>query len=208
MNPFERLLSRAVRFRQEWHRDLPGTAREIGALFLDDPVGEHVSQALQDPFFPFTPFCRYHLWPLGDGGIDVSRTARDLGLLAGMFLKIRADIDRNFDPARVTCVDLRGDALQEVPPDEWCSLCGECCHLTGTVPDPPKSIRYPGYWYRYIAGDGPLLQKFCPFLFELPPQKLFFCAIHEVKPLTCRAYGRSHCEENHPGMALESHSAS
>ena len=207
MSPFEQLLLRVVRFRQEWHRDLPGTAREIGALFLDNHVGQSTSQVLQDPFFPFTLFCRYHLRPLSDGGIDVSKTAQDLGLLAEMFLRIRADIDRHFDHAQVTCVDLQGDALQEVPPDEWCSLCGECCHLTGTVPDPPKSVRYPGYWYRYIAGDGPLLQKFCPFLFELPPQKLFFCAIQEVKPMTCRAYGRSNCDEKHPGMALKRHSA-
>jgi hypothetical protein len=202
MSPFEELLLRAVRLRQEWQRGLPDTAREMGTLFLDHPVGQSVSEALQDPFFPLTLFCRYHLRPRAEGRVDVARAAQDLGHLAGMFLKIRRDIDRCFDQARVTCLDLGGDALQEIVRDSWCSLCGECCHLAGTVPDPPKPLRYPGYWYRYIAGDGPLLQRFCPFLFELPPKRLFFCSIHEVKPLTCRAYGRDNCEEKHPGMAL------
>jgi hypothetical protein len=198
MGYFEHLLRRAARLRQEWHRDLPEVARGIGALFEDAHLEQSVCSALQDPFFPFTLFCKYHLALGNEGCVDVARSARDLALLSRMFLKIRRDINRYFDHANVTCVDLQGGALQKVPPDQWCSFCGECCHLTGTVPDPPSAVRYPGYWYRYIAGDGPLLQKFCPFLFELPPQELFFCSIHQVKPLTCRAYGKSDCQERHP----------
>jgi hypothetical protein len=102
---------------------------------------------------------------------------------------------------RATCVNLDGDAHQELSLDQWCTLCGQCCWLSGTVPDAPDGMEYPGYWYAWIAGDGPVRQRFCPFLFELPPRELFFCSIHNVKPRTCRAYGERVCRQNHPGMA-------
>jgi Fe-S-cluster containining protein len=46
-----------------------------------------------------------------------------------------------------------------------------------------------------------VIQKYCPFLFELPGKALYFCAIHNVKPMTCRAYTLEECLKSHPDMA-------
>lgn len=179
-------------------------AEDVGLLYEETGRGQEVTEALHDPFFPLTLYVKHHLSVCDRGRSGLGRAGQDLALLSRMFLRLRKDIDRWFGNREATCVDLNGDAAQEVSGGQWCSLCGECCQLPGTVPDPPEPIRYPGYWYAYIAGDSPLLQRFCPFLFELPPQGLFFCAIHNVKPLTCLAYGKEDCEKRHPGKALQS----
>jgi len=201
MVTFEILIYEAVRLRQK-ALGVSGVARTIGRFYEEIERGEQVREALQDPFFPLTLYAKHHVGGSENGKRNVARAGQDLALLSRMFLKIRDDIDRYFGNREVTCVDLNGDATQAVSTGQWCSLCGECCQLPGTVSDPPKTIRYPGYWYAYIAGDSPIVQRFCPFLFELPSQGLFFCAIHHVKPLTCLAYGKEDCEENHPGMTV------
>jgi hypothetical protein len=199
MTRFEFLVHNAVRLRQANVKDAGKTATEVGQLYEERKTGHQVAMALSDAFFPLSLFAKYHLNHSTCENVRIERAAQDLALLSRMFLKIRKDIDRYFGNSRVTCIDLGGDALQDVPSGQWCSFCGECCQLTGTVPDPAPSIKYPGYWYAYIAGDSPLRQRFCPFLFELPPQNLFFCSIHNVKPLTCLAYGERDCREKHPG---------
>jgi len=201
MTYFESLIHEAVR-RRRAALSVSEVVRAVGSLYEDVCIGGEVEEALQDPFFPLTLYARHHL-PFRDWGRSgVGKAGQDLALLSRMFLRIRKDIDRRFGNREATCLDLNGDANQEVALGQWCSLCGECCQLPGTIPDPPEPVRYPGYWYAYIAGDSPLIQRFCPFLFELAPQGLFFCAIHNVKPLTCLAYGREDCEEKHPGMSL------
>lgn len=200
MTRFEVLIHRAVRFRREQHTDLGKVAVETCRLYEQEKAGQLVAEAIQDAFFPLSLYAKHHLDHSSHGKAGAARAGQNLGLLSRMFLRIRKDIDRYFGNSRVTCIDLDGDALQGIPSGQWCSFCGECCQLPGTVPDPPDSIKYPGYWYAYIAGDGPLLQRFCPFLFELPPQNLFFCSIHNVKPLTCLAYGEQDCREKHPGI--------
>lgn len=201
MTRFEHLIHRAALFRRKRHAGLGEVAAEVGELYEEVKIGHPVCMALQDDFFPLSLYAKHHLDHKVHSKAGIERAAHDLALLSLMFLRIRRDTDRCFGNDRVTCIDLDGDALQGVPSGQWCSFCGECCQLRGTVPDPPDSIKYPGYWYSYIAGDGPLLQRFCPFLFELPPQGLFFCSIHNVKPLTCLAYGEQDCMEKHPGMA-------
>jgi len=202
MTYFESLICDALR-RRAAVSDVSEVAGAIGALYEDVRTGGEVEVALCDPFFPLTLYVNHHLSVCDRGRSGLGRAGQDLALLSRIFLRIRKDIDRCFGNREATCVDLNGDAAQEVAGGQWCSLCGECCQLSGTVPDPPEPIRYPGYWYTYIAGDSPLLQRFCPFLFELPPQGLFFCAIHNVKPLTCLAYGKKDCEKRHPGKALQ-----
>jgi hypothetical protein len=201
MTYFETLIYAAAKARREDNPVVREISEKIFRLYEERSKGKPVFMALQDPFFPLSLYVKEHLKRLTPSKPGLMRAARDLFLLSRMFLRIRRDIDRYFDNRTVTCVDLNGGALQEIHGEQWCSLCGECCHLSGTVPDPQNSTRYPGYWYAYIAGDGPLLQRFCPFLFELPPRRVFFCAIQRVKPRTCLAYGRGECEKNHPGRA-------
>jgi hypothetical protein len=195
MDFFETLLKT---IQEKRRREGPGPfadTRRLASLYEDAGAGDRVAEALEDPFFALSLYLRHHL---GRGAArSTDRAAQDLALLAGMFLKIRKDIARGFGNKRITCVDLDGDAFQPLPADQWCTFCGECCQLSGTIPDPAEPARYPGYWYAYIAGDGPLLQAFCPFLFELPPQGRFFCSIHHVKPKTCLAFDRAACEEKH-----------
>jgi len=198
---FESLIHEAVKLRHQGI-SVSKIARAVRRVYEAPENGEPVQAALEDPFFPLTLYEKHHMLVCKKGKAGVARAGQDLFLLSQMYLRIRKDIDRYFDARRMTCVDLSGDATQKVSPDDWCSLCGECCQLKGTVPDPPETVRYPGYWYAYIAGDGPLVQRFCPFLFELPVQGLFFCAIHHIKPLTCLAYGKEDCEQSHPGMPV------
>ncbi|MBW1924638.1 MAG: hypothetical protein JRF59_12990 [Deltaproteobacteria bacterium] len=197
---FEEMLRAAVERRRRGAHGPLVLARQIGALYLEEEHRIVVIRALEDPFFPLTLFERHHtvVMPTAE---ETRRAARDLLVLSRMFLRIRKDIDLVLGNERATCIHLGGDARQELPAGQWCSFCGDCCQLPGTVPDPPPDITYPGYWYSYIAGAGPLRQRFCPFLFELPPQNRYFCAIHRIKPRTCLRYGLEDCLERHPGKA-------
>lgn len=201
MTRFEVSIHKTVMLRRDQVPGLRLAAKEVGLLYQQEDAGRRVSRALQDPFFPLSLYVKHHLGGSGLEKPDIAVAAQNLAVMSRMFLRIRADISRHFDNRNVTCIDLDGDARQRMPLSQWCSFCGECCQLSGTIPDPPKNIRYPGYWYTYIAGDSPLNQRFCPFLFELPPQGLFFCGIHHVKPRTCLAYEKEDCHEKHPGMA-------
>ena len=195
---FDILIPAVLRLKQGPGSGLEKAAKEIARLYQGTSVSERVCRAIIDPFFPISLYIKHHF----DGIAEKQRSMRDLALMSEMYLRIRRDISHRFDNRKATTLDLGGDAFQKVFPTDWCSLCGECCQLNGTIPDPPEGVRYPGYWYAYIAGDSPLTQRFCPFLFELPPQGLFFCAIHNVKPRTCLAYGKKDCQANHPGKAL------
>lgn len=196
MTLFESLVRETLLSRRTRALNLVEVTRELAGLYRGREEGETVAKALVDPFFPFSLYEKHHL-----KDATLEKSARDLVLLSRMFLRVRRDIGISFDNRNVTCVDLGGDATQGIPEDQWCTFCGECCQLKGAIPDPPAEVRYPGYWYSYIAGDSPLLQRFCPFLFELPCQGLFFCAIHNIKPRTCLAYGEENCREKHPGRA-------
>lgn len=201
MSYLESLIRDAVRYRQSG-MSVSEVARAVAVLYRDAATGEQVETALHDPFFPLTLYARHHLPGGGRSRTAIEKAGENLAVFSRMFQRIRKDIDRYFGNHAVICVDFDGNKDQKVAGGQWCSLCGECCQLAGTVPDPPEPIRYPGYWYAYIAGDSPIVQRFCPFLFELSTQGLFFCAIHHVKPLTCLAYGQKDCEKRHPGMAI------
>lgn len=194
----DRLMSLQVQ-RQRGQAPSHAEARQIAGLYAERENADLVLATLQDPFFPLSLYVMHHL----DVGTPEGRirALRDLALLSKMFRRIRQDIPLYFGNTRFTCIDLDGNAMQRLPEDQWCTFCGACCQLSGTIPDPPEPIRYPGYWYAYIAGDGPVCQRYCPFLFELPPQGRFFCAIHHVKPRTCLAFTREACTEKYPGRA-------
>jgi len=202
MTYLEFLIREAIRIRKVQGHGFHPVVKEIAGLYEDSDVGQLVSEALRDAFFPLSLFGKHHVHNSGSKGHRRAiRAGRDLALFSRMFLRIRKDIVRYFGNGNVTVMDLDGDSFQEVSVVQWCTLCGECCQLPGTIPDPPAPIKYPGYWYAYIAGDGLLIQKFCPFLFELPLTGIFFCAIHKVKPLTCLTYEKEECQKNHPGLA-------
>lgn len=201
MSVFSSMLKDAALLRRSQSPHLSEIAEEIGALYVDLEIGGQVRRALMDPFLPLTLFLHHYVHEQRNGEENVARAGQNLARLSQMHLRIRRDISRYVGNTKATCVDLNGNSLQQVTLDQWCRLCGQCCQLSGTIPDSPHGITYPGYWYTFIAGDGPVVQRFCPFLFELPPQGIFFCSIHHVKPRTCLAYGEEECSRNHPERA-------
>jgi Fe-S-cluster containining protein len=62
-------------------------------------------------------------------------------------------------------------------------------------PNPPPKIRYPDHWYSFLAGEAVENQQLCPFLFQYFGEPLYFCAIHHIKPLACRRFGRENCRK-------------
>jgi hypothetical protein len=159
-----------------------------------------LSRALSDPYFPIgmleqTIFAdvvgmrffinkkRWDIEPV---------LARELVEFASVFLKIRHDIQILFDPVTITCIPL-DSTRHHLPSGQWCNLCGVCCQIGGLPPDPPAEIVYPNHWFGFLSGETLKNQQLCPFLFQYFGEPRFFCAIHNIKPLTCRAFDRKDC---------------
>ena len=159
-----------------------------------------LSQALPDPYFPLGMleqtifadvvgmrfFINKKRW-------DMEPTlARELVEFAGVFLRIRHDIETLFDPDTITCIPI-DDTRHHLPSGQWCNLCGVCCQIGGLPPDPPAQIVYPDHWFGFLSGETLKNQQLCPFLFQYFGEPRYFCAIHHIKPITCRAFDRKDC---------------
>ncbi|MBI4775729.1 MAG: hypothetical protein HY788_16420 [Deltaproteobacteria bacterium] len=169
----------------------------LEACAADRRERETLETALANPYFPISVVSRTHFRnerpELKQHPEHWDRVLKQrLVLFCSAFLRIWADLHL-FDRDRVTSIPLDGNPRHTLPDAQWCRFCGNCCQLGGTIPDPPEPICYPGYWYSYIAGDSPVVQEFCPFLFQFFGQERFFCAIHNVKPLTCLKFGEADC---------------
>jgi hypothetical protein len=157
-------------------------------------------EALPDPYFPLgmleqTIFAdvvgmrffinkrRWDLEPV---------LGRELVEWAKAFLRIRHDIQTLFDPNTVTCIPV-DETHHRLPSGQWCTLCGVCCQIGGVPPDPPADIVYPDHWLGLLAGETLGNQQLCPFLFQYFGEPRFFCAIHHIKPISCRRFDREDC---------------
>jgi hypothetical protein len=171
----------------------------LDCFHLDADVSV-LSRVLSDPYFPIgmleqTIFAdvvgmrffinkkRWDMEPV---------LARELVEFASVFLKIRHDIQILFDPVTITCIPLDG-TRHHLPSGQWCNLCGVCCQIGGLPPDSPTEIVYPNHWFGFLSGETLKNQQLCPFLFQYFGEPRFFCAIHNIKPLTCRAFDRKDC---------------
>jgi hypothetical protein len=159
-----------------------------------------LQRALPDPYFPLgmldqTTFAdvvgmrffinkmRWDLEPI---------LCRELVEWAGIFLRIRHDIQTLFDPNTVTCIPVDG-TRHHLPSGQWCSFCGVCCQIGGVPPDPPAEVVYPDHWFGFLSGETLKNQQLCPFLLQYFGEPRFFCAIHNIKPITCRGFDREDC---------------
>jgi hypothetical protein len=157
-------------------------------------------RALPDPYFPLgmleqTIFAdvvgmrffinkkRWDLEPI---------LCQELVAWAGVFLRIRQDIQTRFDPDTVTCIPVDG-IRHRLPSGQWCHLCGVCCQIGGIPPDPPAEVVYPDHWFGFLSGNTLKNQQVCPFLFQYFGEPRFFCAIHHIKPISCRVFDREDC---------------
>jgi len=189
----------------------PEFAFLLEAYDSNDRARTILEAALANPYFPISVVSRTYF---EDGRPELKQhpehwdrvLKRRLVLLCSAFLRIWGDLDL-FGMDRVTSIPLDGNPGHALPDGQWCRFCGNCCQLGGTIPDPPEHIRYPGYWYGYIAGDSPVVQEFCPFLFQFFGRERFFCAIHNVKPLTCFRFSEADCRERRKGAGKYSREA-
>ena len=166
-------------------------------------------QALLDPYFPLDMLERTIFSDVDGMRFYIMKNRPDLEptLLAELvewskaFLRIRRDIQTFFDTKSITCIPLDGNK-HPLPTGQWCTLCGVCCQIGGVPPDPPADLRYPDRWYTYLAGGAMDNQQLCPFLFQHFGEPLFFCAIHDVKPVACREFGKQDCRDRLFGRNL------
>ena len=166
-------------------------------------------QALLDPYFPLgmleqTVFSdvdgmRFFIYKRRPDLEPV--LAAELGKYTEAFLRIRLDIETLFDPTTITCIPLDGQKHQ-LTVEQWCTLCGVCCQIGGVPPEPPAGISYPDHWYKYLAGGAADNQQLCPFLFQYFGEERFFCAIHHVKPMSCRSFGEKECRQRLSSRSL------
>jgi len=133
------------------------------------------------------------------------KLAEELLQWAAVFLRIRRDIQTVFNPETITCIPLDG-RRHSLPSGHWCTLCGVCCQIGGVPPKPAENVQYPDHWYTFLTGEAIENQQLCPFLFQYFGTPRFFCAIHNIKPLTCRRFDQKDCRRrlDEPGLHTRS----
>lgn len=159
-------------------------------------------EALLDPYIPLGMMARTIFSDVIGMRFYINKRRPDLepalaGELLGFaqaFLKIKVDIKTLFDPDTITCIPLDG-RRHRLPRDQWCRLCGTCCQIGGVPPGPPPGIHYPDYWYDFLSGNAVENQQLCPFLFQYFGDPIFFCAIHNIKPMSCRIFDLKDCQK-------------
>jgi Fe-S-cluster containining protein len=70
-----------------------------------------------------------------------------------------------------------------------------CCQIGGVPPNPPAGVFYPAHWFDFLSGEKFKNQQLCPFLFQYFGEPRFFCAIHNIKPISCRVFEREDCRK-------------
>jgi len=177
----------------------------LDRLFLFYPDGRDASlvrSALSDPYFPLGILEQTIFADVEGMRFFIRKRRPDLNTeladelcaVCRTFLEIREDIEVRYDPKTITCVPLDG-VRSELPADQWCTFCGRCCHVGGIPPVPPPGIRYPDNWIPYLTGGAMRNQQSCPFLLQHLGEPYYFCAIHRIKPVGCRSFGRSDCRK-------------
>ena len=168
-------------------------------------------QALPDPYFPLGMLEQTIFADVVGMRFYINKRRPDLEPIlgqelvdwAGAFLRIRHDIQTLFDPSTITCIPVDG-TRHRLPSGHWCNLCGVCCQIGGIRPDPPTGVVYPDHWVGLLSGETLENQQLCPFLFQYFGEPHFFCAIHNIKPVTCRVFDREDCRQRLEGRSLHS----
>jgi hypothetical protein len=161
-----------------------------------------LSRALFDPYFPLGMLEQTLFADVTGMRFYINKQRWDLEPIlgqelvewAGTFLRIRHDIQTLFDPNTVTCIPVDG-TRHHLPSGQWCTLCGVCCQIGGVPPEPPAGIVYPNHWFGILSGETLENQQLCPFLFQYFGEPRFFCAIHNIKPISCRVFDKKDCRK-------------
>jgi hypothetical protein len=170
-----------------------------------------LTEALSDPYFPFTKLLKLNLEEFGKEPKlrDLSEeslagiAAKHLLEWAKIFQAIRLDLKKVNKDGQVSSMSLTGIPAETIPPTKSCNNCGCCCEIRGGPPEFTGSIEPPREWPIYFRGDGISYQRFCPFLFEYFASGKFFCSIYLVKPKCCWEFGREECDFLQEDVARE-----
>jgi hypothetical protein len=89
--------------------------------------------------------------------------------------------------------ELRQSGAARDSNDQYCDHCGECCEIASGLAEFLPGVELSLRW-RTIFGHGlGRWHRFCPFLWEIPYSGRSLCAIHQGRPLPCRAFERDEC---------------
>lgn len=204
-----------IRFEQfaAWQQERLRQASSATATAEPDPLGKLLTHplirndapwlrpVLVDPYFPSGMVAATIFSDVTGMRFFINKSrpelepilARELIEWAAAFARIRRDIESLFDPAGITCIPLDG-TRHPLPDGQWCNLCGICCRIGGVPPEPPAGIRLPDPWPALLAGERLGNQQVCPFLFQYFGESRYFCSIHQVKPMACRAFDAADCQ--------------
>ncbi len=186
----------------------------LSRLLLCYPVesaAARVRRALLEPYFPLGMLAQTLFADVRGMRFYINKRRPDLESVltdelsawCEIFLRIREDIETLYDPMTVTCIPLDGEKHQ-LPTDQWCTLCGRCCQVGGVPATSPTGVRYPDRWLRYVTGGEMENQQLCPFLLQNFGEPFYFCAIHNIKPVGCRAFGEQDCRARLSDRGLHS----
>jgi hypothetical protein len=157
-----------------------------------------VLRAFADPFFPYTFLMRnvstlstevaWKRLPYRSRKALLKKLLLERSLF---FLEVRKRLPKELRPKQTECLAL--DDLDH-PGASYCTDCGVCCEIASGLADFPAAAEIPLRW-KTIFGNGlGKGHRFCPFLFEVTKSGRSFCAIHQWRPLPCRAFEEDECE--------------
>jgi hypothetical protein len=75
----------------------------------------------------------------------------------------------------------------------YCDHCGACCEIASGLAEFPTGTPIPARWQVLFGAGLGRWHRFCPFLSEQPPRGST-CAIHQWRPLPCRAFEQDECD--------------
>jgi len=161
-----------------------------------------LQQALSDPYFPLAMVTQTLFADVTGMRFYINKRRPDLEPVLAkellewteIFHRIRLDIRAFFDAKTITCIPFDGKR-HPLPSGNWCTLCGVCCQIGGVPPDPPPGITYPDHWHAFLAGKTVENQQLCPFLCQYFGEPMFFCGIHNIKPMACRRFDKKDCQQ-------------
>jgi hypothetical protein len=88
---------------------------------------------------------------------------------------------------------VRQSGAARVSMDRYCDHCGECCEVASGLAEFLPGVLLPLRWQKIFGQGLGHWHRFCPFLWEIRRSGRSLCAVHQWRPLPCRAFERDEC---------------
>jgi hypothetical protein len=89
--------------------------------------------------------------------------------------------------------ELRQSDAARASLDQYCDHCGECCEIASGLAEFLPGVGLSLRWQTIFGHGLGRWHRFCPFLWENQHSGRSLCAIHQGRPLPCRAFERDEC---------------